>query len=97
MNDTDVIANVIVKNVDGETVYQAPIVANSVGVKRCGVGFNPTESPKVAKIKLLSAALMQEISDTQEQAGPGDSRRCFFTAMTHLEAAQMFAVKGLFQ
>ena len=70
----------------------------SPGYRRCGVSFNPSEDRRVTMIKDLAAGLMEEISNEMSRlAGDdADGRRCMATAMTHLEAAQMFAVKGLF-
>ena len=41
---------------------------------------------------------MDVIADEQNHldSDDGDGKRCMATAMTYLEAAQMFAVKGLF-
>ena len=50
-------------------------------------------------IKALAAGMMEYINDLQMLAlepDNGDGKRCMATAMTYLESAQMFAVKGLF-
>lgn len=69
---------------------------DGVGAARCGVRFNPDNDARVQRIKALSAVLMQEISNLQHAWPDGDGKRCMATAMTKLEGAQMFAVKGLF-
>ena len=69
------------------------------GAVRCGVDFNPSGNQEVDNIKGISAGLMQLFGLLQNEArerADYDGTRCFKTAMTHLEAAQMFAVKGLF-
>ena len=70
----------------------------SVGASRCGLKFNPDENPDVRRIKSVAAALMEQFNTHLQDRLPDDSdgKRCFATAMTHLESAQMFAVKGLF-
>ena len=70
----------------------------SEGYRRCGVSFNPSQDKRVAKIKALAAGLMEVIDGEMLALDPadGDGRRCMATAKTHLESAQMFAVKGCF-
>ena len=86
------------KDQNGDRLVSVPVHEGSIGFRRCGVSFNPTQDRKVAVIKSLAAALMDVISDEQNHLDPddGDGKRCMATAMTYLEAAQMFAVKGLF-
>lgn len=75
-----------------------PINPYGVGAARCGLRFNPDENHDVRRIKTLAAALMQELENykNSREADDGDGKRCFATAMTELESAQMFAVRGLF-
>ena len=68
--------------------------AGSVGWDRCGVAFNPSGDVQIERMKLICAAAMQEMGAYEASPNP-DMRRCMETAMSHLEAAQMFAVKGL--
>ena len=70
----------------------------SAGYRRCGVSFNPSQDRRVAKIKALAAGLMDAIDEEilVLDSDDGDGKRCMATAMTYLESAQMFAVKGLF-
>ena len=72
------------------------VYTGGAGAKRCGLTYNPTKDVDAALIKSLAAALMEALDSRAEEAKP-DAKRCFETAMNHLEAAQMFAVKGLFQ
>lgn len=70
-----------------------------VGARRCGLPFNPSNDTRVTRIKVLAAALMNEIEAQKialKEDPYGDGPRCMATAMTDLEGAQMFAVKGLF-
>lgn len=78
--------------------------------QRCGLKFNPGGHAATERIKVACAAAMKTIIDEREQLAmvPGGQDvteedvtanwamlRCMATALTHLEAAQMFAVKGL--
>ena len=83
---------------DGAIEGTVIIKEGSVGHKRCGVSFNPSQHNDVAMIKALAAGLMEYINICNQALAPddGDGKRCMATAMTHLESAQMFAVKGLF-
>lgn len=82
---------------DGECIAKIHPHEGSVGFRRCGVSFNPDQDPGVAKINALASGLMDAIADEMLglDADDGDGRRCMATAMTQLESAQMFAVKGL--
>lgn len=82
----------------GQQLAEVGVHPGSVGHRRCGVSFNPSDDRRVTLLKGLSAGLMQAIADEMLALDPGDAdgKRCMATAMTHLEAAQMFAVKGLF-
>ena len=66
--------------------------------KRCGVSFNPANDSSVDVMKVLCAAAMESVIFEMGKANRSpDQMRCFNTALTHIEAGQMFAVKGLFQ
>ena len=75
---------------------------------RCGLSFNPGGHLGTEKVKGFSAAAMQAVIDERNQISPlpehataaekaarAASMRCCATALTHLETAQMFAVKAL--
>ena len=83
---------------DGPIVDKVTVCAGDDGHARCGVSFNPDQNADVRKIKGLAAGLMQAIAQYRDNRGSDDhdGRRCMATAMTQLESAQMFAVKGLF-
>ena len=78
--------------------YTVSVAEGSEAYRRCGVSFNPSQDQRVEKIKALAAGLMQVIDDEMLALGPadGDGKRAMATAKTHLESAQMFAVKGCF-
>ena len=83
---------------EGEMLAKVHPREGSVGYRRCGVSFNPSQDRRVAKIKALAAGLMEAIDEEMLalDSDDGDGKRCMATAMTYLEAGQMFAVKGLF-
>ena len=91
---------------EGEEIHVGAPHDGEAG-RRCALGFNPSGDFATDKIKGFHAAAMQSVIDqrdqlaqpdvdasTAEKAGYHDAMRCFATALTHLEAAQMFAVKG---
>ena len=74
---------------------------------RCAIGFNPSQHVPTAVIKGFMAAAMQSVinerNNTQKPSAGAShveisaysaAMRCFATALTQLETAQMFAVKG---
>ena len=76
--------------------------------RRCALSINPNCDPVTEAIKVFHAAAMERVirarnaiprpaddATSSEKAAYGDAMRCFATALTHLETAQMFAVKGL--
>ena len=83
---------------EGECIAKVHPHEGSEGYRRCGVSFNPSQDQRVAKIKALAAGLMEVIDGEMRALDPadGDGKRCMPTAKTHLESAQMFAVKGCF-
>ena len=83
---------------EGDCLAKVHPHEGSVGFRRCGVSFNPSQDRRVAKIKALAAGLMEAIDEEMLALEPDDAdgKRCMATAMTQLESAQMFAVKGLF-
>ena len=92
-------ARLVLVNYHGDTPDDTIVIWDgSVGAVRCGVNFNPSGNPDVRKLKSLAAAFMQCCHDIKvsRTLDDHDGRRCFETAMTQMESAQMFAVKGLF-
>ena len=89
--------NVMINYPDGSS-EEISFGDTEVGAARCGLKFNPDENPDVRRIKSMAAALMEQFNVHLQDRLPDDAdgKRCFATAMTQLESAQMFAVKGLF-
>lgn len=71
------------------------IGSDEIAAKRCGVKFNPTGDRSIANMKALAAALMQQMQFEFDGCSDPDAKRALATAMTNLESAQMFAVKGI--
>ena len=86
----------VVYEINGRIEGEQAIPDGGEGAARCGVKFNPDGNADVDKLKTLAAAFMQACSELSEVQDDSDAWRCFHTAMTQMESAQMFAVKGLF-
>lgn len=71
------------------------IDSQSIGVKRVGVTFNPSGDDRVDSIKVKAAMLINEINDLSLESENGEAKRCFAVAMTDIESAAMWAVKGI--
>lgn len=64
------------------------------GQYRVGVTFNPSGNDKVALIKSMAAALIDELAPiAADREHPG--ARCAAVAMTEIEGAAMWAVKAV--
>lgn len=68
---------------------------DSVGAQRVGFSFNPSGDERVNSIKLKAARLINELNDYWLAAENGEAKRCFAVAMTDVESAAMWAVKGV--
>lgn len=67
----------------------------SLGERRVRAGFNPSESPQVAKIKALAASFIDECEAMKNPPSLGDEKnRVLAIAQTDMETAAMYAVKG---
>ena len=86
----------VMYEINGRIEGEQVIPDGSDGAARCGVKFNPDGNADVNKLKTLAAAFMQACSEMSQVQDDSDASRCFHTAMTLMESAQMFAVKGLF-
>ena len=91
----------------GEEVafHTLTVEPNSEPIRRTAFKFNPDSDVDTEIIKATCAAAMSPIvlmrdrlmrNAEKRSIGPGDNDalRCFDTALTQLESAQMFAVKG---
>lgn len=64
------------------------------GEKIVRASFNPSESSMVDKIKADVAAVITLLNDLRG-SNRNEAARCYSLAITHLETAAMFAVKGI--
>ena len=76
----------------GNTTDERPM---TLGEKRCHINFNPSSDDKIGTFKRMMANAIdycnQELINTEDS----EAKRCFSIAMTELETAQMYAVKGI--
>jgi hypothetical protein len=67
----------------------------TLGEKRCHINFNPSSDDKIGTFKRMIANAIDycnnELIDTEDP----EAKRCFSIAMTELETAQMYGVKGI--
>ncbi len=67
----------------------------TLGEKRCHIGFNPSSDDKIGTFKRMMADAIDYCNNEMADANSGEAKRCFSIAMTELETAQMYAVKGI--
>lgn len=70
-------------------------LVESFGGKAVGLTFNPSGLLAVEVIKTNCANLINEVNQTREDASDPDVKRMCALAITHLQEAQMWAVKAL--
>ena len=74
---------------------QSKATEMTLGEKRCHINFNPSSDDKIGTFKRMMANAIDycnhELSSTEDP----EAKRCFSIAMTELETAQMYAVKGI--
>jgi hypothetical protein len=63
------------------------------GERLVRASFNPSASSAVDQIKSSCADLITTLNEARTTASP-EAARCYSLAITHLETAAMFAVKG---
>ena len=83
------------RNDAGALVHEQFVGPDSDAGKRCGIGFNPSGSVAIAGVKGMCAAVMHFLILRRDASNDEEVQRCFRIAEDHLEAAQMFAVKGI--
>ena len=76
-----------------ETTQQEQQRSLTFGEKAAGVSFNPGGLPVVDSIKQKAAALIDELNDLR-RATSGEAARYYSKAISHLEDAQMNAVRA---
>ncbi len=67
----------------------------TLGEKRCHVNFNPSADDKISQFKRMMANAIDFMNDESNASNDPEAKRCFSIAMTELETAQMYGVKGI--
>lgn len=67
----------------------------TLGQKRVHLNFNPSEDDKIGMFKKMMADAIDFCNDESQNTEDGEAKRCFSIAMTELENAQMYGVKGI--
>jgi hypothetical protein len=73
----------------------APQREMTLGEKRCHINFNPSSDDKIGTFKRMMADSIDYCNNELMATEDGEAKRCFSIAMTELETAQMYAVKGI--
>jgi hypothetical protein len=67
----------------------------TLGEKRCHIDFNPSSDDKIGTFKRMMADAIDYLNSESQATEDGEAKRVFALAMTDLESAQMFGVKGI--
>jgi len=67
----------------------------TLGEKRCHIDFNPSSDDKIGTFKRMMADAIDFMNDESSATNDPEAKRVFAIAMTDLESAQMFGVKGI--
>jgi hypothetical protein len=67
----------------------------TLGEKRCHINFNLSSDDKIGTFKRMMADAIDFCQEELLATEDGEAKRCFSIAMTELETAQMYAVKGI--
>ena len=67
----------------------------TLGEKRCHINFNPSADDKIGTFKRMMADAIDYCNNELVATDDPEAKRCFSIAMTDLESAQMFGVKGI--
>ena len=67
----------------------------TLGEKRCHINFNPSSDDKIGTFKRMMADAIEYCNNELRSTEDSEAKRCFSIAMTELETAQMYAVKGI--
>lgn len=67
----------------------------TLGEKRCHIDFNPSSNDKIGTFKRMMADAIDYLNNEMQVTEDGEAKRVFALAMTDLESAQMFGVKGI--
>lgn len=69
-------------------------MSQTLGQYRVGVSFNPGGHEAVNSLKAKAAEFIDECKRFADASTNGEAKRCFAEAMTCMETAAMYAVKG---
>jgi len=67
----------------------------TLGERRCHIGFNPSSDDKIGTFKRMMADAIDYMNNESNATSDHEAKRCFALAMTELETAQMYGVKGI--
>jgi hypothetical protein len=67
----------------------------TLGEERCHINFNPSSDDKIGTFKRMIADAIDYCNAELQNTEDGEAKRCFSIAMTELETAQMYGVKGI--
>lgn len=81
--------------IGGTAGAKAAVSPGSIGAQRVGISFNPSADHRVDSIKQKAAILINEIHEYFQLIESSEAKRCFAVAMTEVESAAMWAVKGV--
>lgn len=72
-----------------------PQQSMTLGESRCHINFNPSSDDKIGTFKRMMADAIDYCNNELQSTEDSEAKRCFSIAMTELETAQMYAVKGI--
>jgi hypothetical protein len=67
----------------------------TLGEKRCHIDFNPSSDDKIGTFKRMMADAIDYMNNELSATNDPEAKRVFALAMTELETAQMYGVKGI--
>lgn len=67
----------------------------TIGESRCHINFNPSQDDKIGTFKRMMADAIDYCANEMADTNDSEAKRCFSIAMTELETAQMYGVKGI--
>jgi hypothetical protein len=74
---------------------EEPVRDMTLGELRCHINFNPSADDKIGTFKKMMADAIDYMNNEIMSTDDGEAKRCFSIAMTELETAQMYGVKGI--
>lgn len=67
----------------------------TLGMERVHANFNPSKDDSIGQIKSVVAQAIDFCKEESDKSSDPEAKRCFSIAMTELETAAMYAVKGI--